>query len=78
MGDEPRSSGSLAGLRFLGVGLTFAVLVGAGWYLGDALDSKWGIRPWGTTIGSLLGVALGTFELIRTASALDREGKERK
>jgi F0F1-type ATP synthase assembly protein I len=76
MGDGSRSSGSFKGLRYLGCGLTFAVLVAAGWWLGDLLDARRGWEPWGKLVGSLLGIAIGTWDLLRTSAAIERSDGE--
>lgn len=35
-----------------------------GWWV----DQRWGLQPWGTVAGPLLGVALATYRLIRETS----------
>lgn len=51
--------------RFLGVGLQFAVTVGLFAWLGYWLDGKYGWTPWGVTIGSLFGVAAGSYHFLK-------------
>jgi F0F1-type ATP synthase assembly protein I len=50
---------------YLSLGLEFAATVGlltwAGWWA----DQRWGYKPWGTVAGSMLGVALAMYRLIR-------------
>jgi F0F1-type ATP synthase assembly protein I len=59
-------------LRWAGAGLEFAVLVGLFFLGGRALDAKFGTDPWATAGLSLLGVALGTWGLIRRAVREER------
>jgi F0F1-type ATP synthase assembly protein I len=77
MGEKPRSTG-LSGLRYIGVGLTFGVFVGAGGYLGYLAEGWLHTGSWIRLVGILLGVTLGTWDLIRTAAALERREKEDK
>jgi F0F1-type ATP synthase assembly protein I len=77
MGEKPRLKG-LSGLRYIGVGLSFGVFVGAGGYLGYLAEGWLGTGSWLRLVGILLGVALGTWDLIRTATALERREKEER
>jgi F0F1-type ATP synthase assembly protein I len=56
-----------------GVGIEFGVIVVAFFLGGRALDGKLGSEPWGTAGGTLLGVALGVWLLIRRALRAERE-----
>ncbi len=53
---------------YVSLGTEFAVTVGllawAGWWV----DQRWGLQPWGTVAGPLLGVAMATYRLIRETS----------
>jgi Putative F0F1-ATPase subunit Ca2+/Mg2+ transporter len=75
MGQKPRSQG-LSGLRYIGVGLSFGAFVGVGGYLGYLCEGWLHTGPWLRLVGILAGVALGTYDLIRTAEALERREKE--
>jgi F0F1-type ATP synthase assembly protein I len=75
MEEKPRLRG-LSGLRYIGVGLSFGAFVGAGGYLGYLAEGWFHTGPWVRLVGILLGVALGTWDLIRTAAALERREKE--
>jgi F0F1-type ATP synthase assembly protein I len=54
-------------LRWSAVGLEFAVAVVLFFLGGKALDAKVGSGPWLSVVGALLGVAVGTYLLIRAA-----------
>jgi F0F1-type ATP synthase assembly protein I len=77
MGEKPRSRG-LSGLKYIGVGLSFGAFVGAGGYLGYLAEGWFHTGPWVRLVGILLGVTLGTWDLIRTAAALERREKEER
>jgi F0F1-type ATP synthase assembly protein I len=77
MRDSERLRGT-SWLRFLGVGFSFAAIVAVGWFLGQWADGRFGTAPWLTIAGTLVGVALAMFDLIKTTAALERrdDGKE--
>ena len=50
MGDKPRMKG-LSGLRYIGVGLSFGVFVGAGGYLGYLAEGWLHTGPWLRLVG---------------------------
>ena len=75
MGDKPKLGG-LSGLRYVGVGLSFGAFVAAGGYLGYLAEGWFNTGTWLRLVGILLGVALGTYDLIRTAAALEKREKE--
>jgi F0F1-type ATP synthase assembly protein I len=77
MGETPRLRG-LSGLRYIGVGLSFGAFVLAGGYLGYLAEGWFQTGSWLRLVGILLGVALGTWDLIRTATALERREKEER
>jgi len=77
MGEKPKQGG-LSGLRYIGVGLSFGAFVAAGGYLGYLAEGWFHAGPWIRLAGILLGVALGTYDLIRTATALERREKEER
>lgn len=78
MGDDSRSSKSVTGLRYLGCGVSFAALVAGGWWLGDLLDESRGWAPWGKLVGSFVGIAIGTWDLLRTSANIERSEKGRR
>jgi F0F1-type ATP synthase assembly protein I len=68
-----------AALAFTGAGFAFAAIVGVMAYLGHLADEKLGTDPWLLVVGAMLGVALATWDLIRTANAVEarrRKGDE--
>jgi len=77
MGEKPRLRG-LSGLRYIGVGLSFGAFVGGFGYLGYLAEGWLHTGPWLRLVGILSGVALGTYDLIRTAAALERREKEER
>ena len=56
----------------------FAALVGVMTYLGYLADQEWGTKPWLTITGGMLGVAMATFDLIRTVQRIERRDQDRK
>ncbi|HYC78147.1 MAG TPA: AtpZ/AtpI family protein [Planctomycetota bacterium] len=78
MGENDDRRGLQQGLRFVGVGFSFAALAAAGWYGGRWVGERFGIEPWGSTVGVLLGIAVAIWDLLRVVSALDREEAKRK
>jgi F0F1-type ATP synthase assembly protein I len=54
-------------LRWSAVGLEFALAVVLFFLGGKVLDAKVGSGPWLSVVGALLGVAVGTYLLIRAA-----------
>ena len=75
MGETPRMKG-ISGLRYIGVGLSFGAFVGVCGYLGYLAEGWFHTGSWLRLVGILSGVALGTWDLIRTATALERREKE--
>lgn len=51
----------------LTMGLQVGVGVALGYFVGDWLDTRFGWSPWGTVIGMALGLAAGTYLLIKEA-----------
>jgi hypothetical protein len=58
-------------LRWSAAGLEFALPVVLFFLGGRALDAKVGSGPWLSVAGALLGVAVGTYLLIRAALAAE-------
>ena len=60
-GDDDQDSGG----KFLGLGLQMMMGVLLGVLIGWWLDRRYGWSPWGTLIGSMLGLAGGMYLLIK-------------
>lgn len=69
---------STSWLRFLGVGFSFAAIVAVAWFVGQWADGRFGTAPWLTLVGTLIGVGLAMFDLIKTAAALERRDQEKE
>jgi ATP synthase protein I len=67
--DEPRSAWSL-GVRY---GSEFFGGVFVGSALGFIVDLLAGIAPWGLIIGTFMGFASGTLNVVRTAKKINEE-----
>ena len=65
-------------LSFVGVGFSFAAIVGLLAWLGHLLDERLGCTPWLLILGGLAGVALATWDLIHTVSALEKKRASRE
>jgi len=52
------------------ISTSLAGLVGGGFFLGNYLDARWGIRPWLTIILMLSGLVLGGSYLVITLKNL--------
>jgi len=64
-----------AWLAFTGAGFSFAVIIGVMAYVGYRGDLWLGTSPWLLVLGALAGVAVATWDLLRTVSALERRQK---
>ena len=60
--------------RWAGVGMEFGVAVVVFFLGGKALDATFSTAPWLTLLGSLVGVAAGTYLLVRTALRAESRG----
>jgi F0F1-type ATP synthase assembly protein I len=60
------------GLAYLGAGFTFAAIVGGLAWAGSWLDRRCGTAPWLLIGGSLCGVALAVYDLLKTVARLER------
>ncbi len=60
-------------LAFAGAGFSFAAIVLVMAYAGHLLDGVLGTEPWMVVVGSMIGVAAATWELIRAVSALEKK-----
>lgn len=56
----------------LGIGSEMLVGVVAGWFGGEWIDKRFSCSPWGTMIGTLLGVAAGMYLLIREGIRINK------
>ncbi|MFP3903479.1 MAG: AtpZ/AtpI family protein [Armatimonadota bacterium] len=71
MPDDPDENGGAStgqtgrNMALSSVGVTLAVSVGLGVYVGNWLDHRWGTAPWLTVVGLLLGSTAGFIELWR-------------
>jgi ATP synthase protein I len=76
--DQQQSQDASAYAMALGLGAellgSLAVCAIPGWLL----DKKLGTGPWLTLLGALLGIALGLFQLIRTATRRQNGGPKRR
>jgi hypothetical protein len=64
------------GLRFIGVGIGFLAYSALGGYLGHLASEHWGWGDWSVPLGIVLGVAFGTWDLLRMTAAVDRMDKK--
>ncbi len=58
------------------LGLTLALLVLAGFFLGYWLDGMIGTRPLIAIVGAFLGGTTGFINLVKTLNRLQREGED--
>ena len=65
-GWEPMPNEEPSSMRFLGSGMELAGAVVGMALLGYAFDHWRGTGPWGTVIGSMLGLVGGLYNLIKT------------
>ncbi len=66
MAVTPPSSPSGSNLwRHAYAGVTFAITLIAGAFAGVWADRKWGTDPWGVIVGSVLGMVVGIYNLLR-------------
>jgi F0F1-type ATP synthase assembly protein I len=69
---EPEGGASWG--RWAGVGLEFGAAVVLFFLGGKALDATFSTTPWLALLGSLVGVAVGTYLLVRTALRAESRG----
>ena len=60
--------------QWTGVGFEFAVAVLLFFWLGTRLGATWGTRPWMQVAGAFIGIAVGTYLLIRQALGSKKAG----
>ena len=60
----------------LAMGFETAVGVAIGVVVGHWLDKKYGWEPWGTVVGSMLGLVAGAYLLIKEVNRMDRQDKK--
>lgn len=56
------------------IGFQLAISVVAGVMAGRWLDMRWGVTPWLTIVGMLLGFGAGLWNLIRLLKWKDKDG----
>lgn len=59
--------------RGLSMGLEIAIGVGLGAVVGDWLDHRYKIAPWGVIVGTLLGFLAGMYLLVKEALRSDKK-----
>lgn len=59
----------------LGTGTQLAVSVGGGVWLGWKADEKLGTSPWLLIFGSVLGLTVGLYQLIKASEQISRDQK---
>lgn len=64
---SPTSSPSPWAIAF-GAGSEIVVSVLGGFFLGQWLDGKFGTEPWLMMLGSILGITLGLYQLIKATT----------
>ena len=52
-------------VKHVGAGLSFAMTVLIGVFVGFWVDKRWGVSPWGLVGGSAAGFGLGLYNFIR-------------
>jgi F0F1-type ATP synthase assembly protein I len=62
-------------VRYSGVGLELAGATAGLALIGYWLDGRFGLRPWGTVIGAIIGLVGGLYNLIRESLAAVREAQ---
>jgi ATP synthase protein I len=71
---DRKANPMLRAARYTGAGLEFAVAVGLFTWIGHWADGRLGSDPWGTVVGALVGVAAGTWILVRPFLLPPRKG----
>ena len=57
----------------LAMGLEIAIGIGVGYFIGHWLDKKFHWEPWGTLVGSMLGLVAGTYLLIKEVNRMYKD-----
>lgn len=60
------------------VGIALVIATAVGYFLGQWADRAWGIAPWGTVVGVLLGAGAGFQQLFELVRELNREEERRE
>lgn len=55
--------------RYVGLGLQLTVTIGLFVVLGWWVDRKFGYEPWGITVLSLVGIAVGLYHFVKETTA---------
>lgn len=74
---KPKKSGGILKALALTstIGAELAIMVTLGFYTGRTLDAHLGTGPWLMVTGILLGIAAGTWGIIRTLERFWKEGE---
>lgn len=67
---------SFAGAAFIGAGFSFAGIILVMALLGHLADGWLETEPWLLVVGSMVGAAVATMDLVRTVNALERRKKD--
>ena len=59
---------------YMGMGFELVVPILLGAFVGNWLDSRFDTDPWLLLVGSLLGIAVGSYTFLRTVISLIRGG----
>ena len=59
--------------RYSSVGIEMGLAVGVGYFLGDWLDERFDIAPWGLTLGLFAGFGAAVKAIVRIAIRAQKE-----
>lgn len=65
---DPRPAGGKNFGKFIGAGMQMLVIIGLFTWAGFWADGHFHASPWGTVVGSLLGIFLALYQVIRAVS----------
>jgi F0F1-type ATP synthase assembly protein I len=74
---DPASS-DRAWVAMVGVGFSFVASSAAGSGLGYLIDEQLSTAPWCLIVGSMLGVTIATWNLLRHVSQMDRKQRNNR
>lgn len=60
------------GVRYAGVVFEFVGMLLVFGYIGNAVDEKYGMDPWGLLVGLLVGMGLGLYAMVRQLEKINR------
>lgn len=64
--------------RIMGVSLELGLLIGGLAYVGHLGDQHWGVGPWLTLTGVLVGMIGGCYNLIREVNRMEANRKKKR